>query len=93
MWTVDENAVVQEGRRRGVIPELEQLQQFDERSRQIAGLYAAEKARADALGDALAGVVREISSVTGGSLADLVTAINKAERVLEKFHNQKGTKK
>ena len=64
------------------IPEFAALRAADERARQLAGLYEAEKRRADKLSDALAEVVRQLSSKTGGSIADLVSAINNAEKIL-----------
>lgn len=72
-----------------VIPELERLRMMDEKARQLAALYGAEKARADRaearlkkVESALLAVLKEIRSETGGSIADLVSAINHAEDVV-----------
>lgn len=62
--------------------ELANLQRSDERVRQIAGLYEIEKARANRLHLALKELVRQVSSNTGGSMADLITALNNAKNLV-----------
>lgn len=71
--------------------DLDTLKSLDEKTRQIVGLYAAEKARADRAEErlkkvesALLNVLKEIRYETGGTFTDLVSAINNAEKVVQK---------
>jgi hypothetical protein len=66
-----------------MIDEVEILRELDEKMRQIAALYGAEKARADKFKRALVSLIKELSSHTGGSIADLVAAISAAENLVE----------
>lgn len=74
-----------------MMPELERLREMDEKARQLAALYGAEKARADRaearfkkVESALLAVLKELNSETCGSIADLVSAIETAESVIMK---------
>lgn len=59
--------------------ELQILQRSDDRVRQIAGLYAAEKNRADKLEIALREILKRLPDERGGDLAE---AIEQAQRIL-----------
>lgn len=62
-----------------MVDEVKILRELDEKTRQIAALYGAEKARADKFKAALVALLKELNSHTGGSIADLVAAISAAE--------------
>lgn len=65
-----------------MVDEVGILRELDEKMRQIAALYGAEKARADKFKAALISLIKELNSHTGGSIADLVAAKSAAEKLV-----------